>query len=592
MSARLRTLALIAFFAALAALEIAHGLSRLGAMRERRLAELRGYIERRHDSLARELAAKIEAERDHAAFLARSPSVRELLASPETADRRDIEAEIVAYVSAFRGIDAVTVLDASGAERLRCERIGRGVGALPEELLDARGDPALAALAQAAPRNGVAISRFLIDDARVEVVPGRRQVLHYAARVAGEEADAGALILTLYAAPLIGAVRELSPVAGVESRLVDESGPSPLPDERGGERELALRRVLAGRLDLAADRSNLRAEATDVLVARVLAEPPLWLATSIPDVALAAEVAPLRGEHTWIVASMVATTLALAGAAFVFQRLSARAFRLREAELDLAREKREREMEEKLRTSERLTSLGLLTAGVAHEINNPLEGIGNYLALLERPGLSDDKRARYVESVRLGFDRIRDIVRDLLSFGRPELERGLVDLAGVVDRARKLAHCSKACARTRIDVRGLEPPLYVPGDAGRLEQVVLNLLLNAGAATQGQGVIGVSARRSDDGAGEPWVELAVEDDGPGIPEGELSRVFDPFFTTTGGTGLGLAVSFGIVRAHGGEISASNRSSGGARFLVRLPAQREVAPARDRGARATWHAPGS
>jgi signal transduction histidine kinase len=126
---------------------------------------------------------------------------------------------------------------------------------------------------------------------------------------------------------------------------------------------------------------------------------------------------------------------------------------------------------------------------------------------------------------------------------------------------------SSALKEVALETHGLERPLWLFGDAGRLEQVLVNLLLNAGKAQQGRGRIALRARALP---GENALELAVEDSGPGIPPASLARIFDPFFGSGDGAGLGLAVSYGIVRAHGGTIAAENRPEGGARFLVRLP----------------------
>ena len=239
----------------------------------------------------------------------------------------------------------------------------------------------------------------------------------------------------------------------------------------------------------------------------------------------------------------------------------------------------QKEMEKKLQIHERLSSIGLLTAGVAHEINNPLEGIGNHLALLERAlqEREGDEAAqrRHLGLVRHGFTRIREIVRDLLRFARPASTAGEADLAKVVENARKLAGYSDRFRGVAVDVAGLERPLHVDGDPGRLEQVVVNLLLNAATATASKGKIEIRARRTP--ANE--VELSVADDGPGIPAEDLARIFDPFFTTTEGTGLGLSVSYGIVRAHGGTLSARNREKGGAEFTIRLPAAAAIPAAR-------------
>jgi PAS domain S-box-containing protein len=231
---------------------------------------------------------------------------------------------------------------------------------------------------------------------------------------------------------------------------------------------------------------------------------------------------------------------------------------------------RQKEMERQLQIHERLSSIGLLTAGVAHEINNPLEGIGNYLKLLEREDADPGARKRHLEQVRHGFSRIREIVRDLLRFARPASSDGEADLAQVVERAHKLSAYSELLKGVEVAVAGLDRPLRVVGDAGRLEQVVFNLLLNAATAMKSKGRIAIAARQVRDERGSSHVELSVEDDGPGIPPADLDRIFDPFFTTTHGTGLGLSVSYGIVRAHGGTLTAENRAEGGARFVIRLP----------------------
>jgi PAS domain S-box-containing protein len=231
---------------------------------------------------------------------------------------------------------------------------------------------------------------------------------------------------------------------------------------------------------------------------------------------------------------------------------------------------RQKEIEKELALRERLSSLGLLTAGVAHEINNPLEGIANYLGLASRPNLSQELRAEYLAQVQHGFERIRDLVRELLSFARPQTGAGTADLAQIVERASKLTAYSSHMHSVAIVTAGLESPIEIVGDAGRLEQVLFNLLLNAGGAMQGRGQVTIRARRQRRADGQPCIELTVEDEGPGIPSEHMHQVFDPFFSTKGSTGLGLSVSYGIVQAHGGTITAANRPGGGACFTIQLP----------------------
>ncbi len=232
---------------------------------------------------------------------------------------------------------------------------------------------------------------------------------------------------------------------------------------------------------------------------------------------------------------------------------------------------RQRAVERQLHTAERLSSLGLLTAGVAHEINNPLEGIGNYLSLVARDDLPPPDRARYLEEVRHGFGRIQGIVQDLLTFARPPLETGAAVLNRVVESALGIARFAPVFKGARVELALGDDDLVVAGDLRRLEQVVLNLLLNAARAIDGDGTLRLAAQRHVDDEGTTWVDLVVEDDGPGIPPEELDHLFDPFFSAHGGTGLGLSVSFGIVEAHGGMLRAGNRAGGGAAFTLSLPA---------------------
>jgi signal transduction histidine kinase len=155
--------------------------------------------------------------------------------------------------------------------------------------------------------------------------------------------------------------------------------------------------------------------------------------------------------------------------------------------------------------------------------------------------------------------------------------RGEAELGEVVERVRALCGYTASFGEVEVRVTGLERPLVVPGDRGRLEQVLLNLMLNAATAMGGRGRILVRAERDVRGSdGEPCVRITVDDEGPGIPPEQLSSIFDPFFTTTQGNGLGLSISYGIVRAHGGTLVASNRPEGGARLSIELPATRAAA----------------
>ncbi len=230
-----------------------------------------------------------------------------------------------------------------------------------------------------------------------------------------------------------------------------------------------------------------------------------------------------------------------------------------------------RTLEQRLRHAERLSDLGRLTAGVAHEINNPLEGIANYLALLDRSGDDAERRSRYLEMVRQGFDRVRTIVRDLLTFAQPrQPRRERLDLPAVLEDVERIAQYDRGLKGITLENEFPRSLPEVWGDRVGLEQVFLNLILNAGQAMRGAGTLHVRLERVEDG-----IQIELADTGPGIAPEALERLFDPFFTTRPeGTGLGLAISFGIIGAHGGEIRAANRPEGGAVFRVLLPVERE------------------
>jgi signal transduction histidine kinase len=229
----------------------------------------------------------------------------------------------------------------------------------------------------------------------------------------------------------------------------------------------------------------------------------------------------------------------------------------------------------RLAQSEKLASLGQFVAGIAHEMNNPLQGVLGHLELL----IDSSEAARPVRPMLRRIyqegDRAAKIVRNLLVFtGSRRMSRQRLRIERVLSRA--LASRSAARRRRHIEVsRHHEDNVPdVSGDPLLLQQALLNILINAEhaiAATSGPGRIETSVAASADGR---MVRLTIRDTGPGIPAEILPRIFDPFFTTKEvgqGTGLGLAITYGIIQEHGGTIHAANPPGGGASFVIELPA---------------------
>ena len=219
---------------------------------------------------------------------------------------------------------------------------------------------------------------------------------------------------------------------------------------------------------------------------------------------------------------------------------------------------------------EKFAALGRLSAGVAHEINNPVGGI---LTALEVIGHLDPESQRYKDYMVLmksGLERIGEIVRQLLRFARqPSGQRDLVDLNAMVLDVSHLARLQYRTSRMHIVTRFGDVPL-VDGDTDLLNQLFLNLSMNAFQAMVDGGILTITTETDEDDN----AVVCIEDTGPGLPGEELENIFEPFFTTKEvgeGTGLGLSVALGIVQAHGGTIEASHRPEGGARFTIRLPA---------------------
>jgi PAS domain S-box-containing protein len=228
----------------------------------------------------------------------------------------------------------------------------------------------------------------------------------------------------------------------------------------------------------------------------------------------------------------------------------------------------------RLAQSEKLASLGQFVAGVAHEINNPLQGVLGYVELMLRSDKASPMRGE-LRRVMHEADRAAKIVRNLLVFsGSRRMIRRRLAVERVISRA--ISSRRTALARRGIEIvrRHRDEPLSINGDPLLLQQAFFNVLINAEHAITdagGPGTIDIATETSADGG---TVVTRIRDSGPGIAADVLPRIFDPFFTTkevNRGTGLGLTIAYGIVQEHGGSIHAVNVAGGGAMFTIELPA---------------------
>ena len=228
------------------------------------------------------------------------------------------------------------------------------------------------------------------------------------------------------------------------------------------------------------------------------------------------------------------------------------------------------EKNRELQRRERLAALGEMAAGVAHEIRNPLGGIGLYSSLLERDLVDRPAERQIARRISAGVQNLENIVRDILSFaGDAEPRLTHVALANVLDSALLQAAPQASALDVEIDVDPRLAEVELWCDAGQVERALLNLLFNALDAAGPRGSVWV--RLGDQDESGSLVPILVEDNGPGIDPDCLQRVFNPFFTTKDhGTGLGLAIVHRIAEAHGGCVRAENRAGGGARFVLSLP----------------------
>ncbi len=240
-----------------------------------------------------------------------------------------------------------------------------------------------------------------------------------------------------------------------------------------------------------------------------------------------------------------------------------------------------RETHLKLVRSVKLASLGQLSAGIAHEINNPLTAVLSYSSLLLEKAQGEKER-QWLTIIVDETKRCRNIVAGLLEFARQSTpEKVTTQVNDIINRAISLVENKESFHNIKI-IKELDPSLpKVRVDRGQIYQVLTNLIINAGDAMNGKGTLTVQSRfytiQSKVADDHHFVEISITDTGCGIPKENMERLFDPFFTTKGptvGTGLGLSICFGIIKRHSGNITVHSKVNEGSTFIIHLPIEME------------------
>ena len=241
----------------------------------------------------------------------------------------------------------------------------------------------------------------------------------------------------------------------------------------------------------------------------------------------------------------------------------------------IALKKRDEQLKEfatsKIMETEKLALIGQLSANVAHELNNPLQGIVAYSYLLLERTSYEDPRTESLEKIVNQANRCRDIIRGLLDFSRQrEPDKTLCNMNGIIQECISLVDNQALFLNIRIDEDLQNDLPLIVADPSQLERVFINMIINAAEAMDGNGQLKVKSHFTP---GDRYVFVEFEDSGVGISEENMDKLFDPFFTTKDvghGTGLGLAISYGIIMSHKGTISVESEVGKGAKFIIGFP----------------------
>lgn len=231
---------------------------------------------------------------------------------------------------------------------------------------------------------------------------------------------------------------------------------------------------------------------------------------------------------------------------------------------DLTKQKK---LEQQLIKSQKLTSLGVMAGGIAHQVKNPLAVCSSAAQFLKSGELTRDESVRCAEKIYTSTKKASSIIENLLNFSRPGEEGGreIADLQELLDQTIALVKNQAMVNQVQLEKSFLEDPIFLHINKELIQQAVLNVLLNGIEAMQGGGTLTVVIVKKNG-----FAEIAIGDSGPGIPEHIQQKIFDPFFTQASGTGLGLSICHSIIELAGGTIEVESVLDQGATFTIFLP----------------------
>lgn len=550
------------------------------ALRQENLAHLDQEIASRAETVARfmeQLASEV-------LYLSASPALDELVEAPRADARDRLERDFAVFATAYPYIYQARYLDAAGREVVRVDRVDHTIRPVPVGELQDKSDRYYFRDAMALAPGQIYVSPLDLNIERGRVEVPERPVVRVATPVADSAGGKrGLLVINLHAELFLRQIQQMAEAHGGTAYLFDQAGYFLARSGQIGPQSFRMNAVHAlggalppqARAAILGGQRGVRVESGAVVAFAPVAMRPLaghqgsapraWsLALAYPQSRFFSAVFNLYLLYGVLLLALAATAIAGWG---VSRRLLRR----------LVDERREQDRQ--MFQREKMTTLGELAMGLAHEIGNPLAGMKAVVQVLEQEECANPAAAKYLDRLRTEIDRLTGFLRTFHGFAAPRDHHPVpCRLADVLDDVllwtRKEARENGIAIRHRRCGRDI-PPLLA--DPNQLKQLLLNLVINAIHAIEGPGEIVLSMCNAPRGAPPPadgrrLAHFCVEDSGPGIAPDVLPRLFEPFFTTRlEGTGLGLAVVKKIADQHGASIRVLARAPHGTRFEFAWPA---------------------